>query len=126
MLMRGLGFFSQSCYRNYGLGFDDNKTLGWGRETGSRSALPIWKGFMGAGLKNMENMILKYLLVLLVMYALIDPNKGVLADENTQETFMEAYVEGTEPGVQSMMSLSETKDPDGGDILGDDDYYNNQ
>ena len=61
-----------------------------------------------------------------IINVLIDPNKGVLADENTQETFMEAYVEGTEPGVQSMMSLSETKDPDGGDILGDDDYYNNQ
>ena len=39
---------------------------------------------------------------------------------------MEAYVEGTEPGVQDMMALSESKEHEGSEILGDDEYYNNQ
>ena len=106
MLMRGFWVFLTILLQEYGQALMTIKRSSWG-ETGSRSALPIWKGFMGAGLKKYGEHDFK--IPLGIINVLIDPNKGVLADENTQETFMEAYVEGTEPGVQSMMSLSETK-----------------
>ena len=115
--------FSHNLVTGVWTGFDDNKTLGFG-ETGSRSALPIWKGYMSAGLKKYGEHDFK--IPLGIINVLIDPKKGTLADENTQETFMEAYVEGTEPGVQDMMALSESKEHEGSEILGDDEYYNNQ
>ncbi|MDC0255464.1 PBP1A family penicillin-binding protein [Bacteriovoracales bacterium] len=115
--------FSHNLVTGVWTGFDDNQTLGWG-ETGSKSALPIWKGFMNAGLKKFGEHDFK--IPLGIINVLIDPKKGILADENTQETFMEAFVEGTEPGNQDNLTLSENKDQDSGDILADDEYYNNQ
>jgi penicillin-binding protein 1A len=115
--------FSHNLVTGVWTGFDDNQTLGWG-ETGSKSALPIWKGFMNAGLIKFGEHDFK--MPLGIINVLIDPKKGTLADENTQETLMESFVEGTEPGSQENLSFLEGKGQESSDILGDDEYYNNQ
>lgn len=76
------------------VGFDDMRTLGE-KETGSRTAAPIWVKFMKAVLKETEpeefpvpDGIVKFP---------IDKQTGLLANEEGENTVMEYFKEGTEP-----------------------------
>lgn len=115
--------FSSNLVTGVWTGFDNNETLGFG-ETGARSALPIWKEFMRAGLQRYgEN---DFRVPTGVVNVLIDRTTGKLARSGTAQAFTEVFVDGTEPGAKSE-SDGEAVVPDfGGPIFEEDEYFNNQ
>ncbi|MCO4792648.1 MAG: PBP1A family penicillin-binding protein [Bacteriovoracaceae bacterium] len=118
--------FSSNLVTGVWTGFDDNKTLGWG-ETGAKSALPIWKDFMSAGLKKFGEYDFK--IPRGIINVLIDKETGDLARSSQKNAFMEAFVEGTEPGLEKNTNIlpnqSDSNDTST-QIFEEDDYFNNQ
>ena len=117
--------FSSNIATGVWTGFDDNKTLGWG-ETGAKSALPIWREFMRSGLKKYgEN---DFTAPQDIVNVRVDKKTGQLADASNPNAFMEAFVIGTEPGINRMeTSASDEK----GQLLDkkyffEDEYFNQQ
>lgn len=115
--------FSSNIVTGVWTGFDNNKTLGWA-ETGAKSALPIWKEFMRAGLKKMGEY--DFQAPIGVINVSIDKNTGKLAKPGQSDSFLESFVEGTEPGVKKEEDLEKLKSDDSTQFLEEDDYYNNQ
>ncbi|MBF0314957.1 MAG: PBP1A family penicillin-binding protein [Oligoflexia bacterium] len=138
--------FSANVVTGVWTGFDNNETLGYG-ETGAKAALPIWQEFMKKALyKYGEN---EFKAPPGIIHVAIDKDTGKPAGENNPNTFMEAFVQGTEPGRSTFSSTpqfvgdsnaasSSASDPqkttEGGDGSGakdgkgeilDDDYYSN-
>tara|TARA_R110000868_G_scaffold100128_1_gene275348 strand:- start:12417 stop:15155 length:2739 start_codon:yes stop_codon:yes gene_type:complete len=115
--------FSSNLVTGVWTGFDNNESLGFG-ETGARSALPIWKEFMRAGIKRYgEN---DFRVPNGVVNVVIDRETGRLARSGTARAFTESFAEGTEPGAepenQNEVIIPET----GGPIYEEDEYFNNQ
>ena len=115
--------FSSNIVTGVWTGLDDNKTLGWA-ETGAKSALPIWKEFMRAGLKKMGEY--DFTAPIGVINVSIDKNTGKIARPGQNDAFLESFVEGTEPGSQKEEDLEKLKSDDSTQFLEEDDYYNNQ
>lgn len=118
--------FSSNLVTGVWTGFDDNKTLGWG-ETGAKSALPIWKEFMEAGLKKFGEYDFK--IPPGIINVLIDKDTGEPARSSQKNAFMEAFVEGTEPGVEKPVNNQSNQSGEGdlnNQIFEEDDYFNNQ
>lgn len=115
--------FSSNIVTGVWTGFDNNKTLGWA-ETGAKSALPIWKEFMRAGLKKKGEY--DFEAPLGVVNVLIDKETGKLADPSGKNNFLETFVEGTEPGSKKVEDIEKLKSDDSTQFLEEDDYYNNQ
>ncbi|PIP91088.1 MAG: hypothetical protein COW01_01335 [Bdellovibrionales bacterium CG12_big_fil_rev_8_21_14_0_65_38_15] len=115
--------FSSNLVTGVWTGFDNNETLGFG-ETGAKSALPIWKEFMRAGLKRYgEN---DFRVPSGIVNVVIDRENGRLIRSGSPGAFTESFAEGTEPG-----SVEEQKNdvvvPDtSGPIFEEDEYFNNQ
>jgi len=76
------------------VGFDEEKPLGR-RETGSRAASPIWLNFMKNITKNRPPE--DFHVPPNIVFARIDPNTGLLADESTQKSIYVAFKEGMIP-----------------------------
>ncbi|BBO90466.1 penicillin-binding protein 1A [Desulfosarcina ovata] len=76
------------------VGHDINKTLGKG-ETGSRTASPIWLGFMQAVLKDKPVRV--FPVPEGVVFAKIDARTGLLPIPESRDTIFECFKEGTEP-----------------------------
>lgn len=117
--------FSANLVTGVWTGFDENRTLGYG-ESGSKAALPIWKGFMKSALAKFGERDFK--IPAGIINVLIDRESGRLALGSDSKSFMEAYVEGTEPGRREE-NLTETEvdftaDPE--NILEEDEYYSSQ
>jgi penicillin-binding protein 1A len=109
------------------VGMDDNTTMGYG-ETGGKSALPIWHEFMEFYIKKyghsdfrspegIENI-------------LIDKASGLLPDQKTKETQLEAFVSGQGPGSHSSnipqftpFKNSDVNDQQKKEIYDDEEYY---
>lgn len=115
--------FSSNIVTGVWTGFDDNKTLGWG-ETGAKSALPIWKGFMDAALKKFGEYEFKQPLG--IVNVLVDKETGKQSRYGNSRAFMEAFVEGTEPGRKVSEVEEEKKEDSNTQFFEEDDYYNNQ
>lgn len=118
--------FSSNLVTGVWTGFDDNKTLGWG-ETGAKSALPIWKDFMAIGLRKFGEFDFKAPSG--IINVLIDKETGDLARSSQNNAFMEAFVEGTEPGREDELNTLPEKSVDtdtNTQIFEEDDYFNNQ
>lgn len=113
--------FSSNLVTGVWTGFDNNETLGFG-ETGSRSALPIWKEFMREGIRKYGEH--DYRQPVGIVNVRIDKNTGRLASPGASSSFEESFVEGYEPG--SVQEAPEIKVEDFSPIFGDDDYYENQ
>lgn len=111
--------FSSNLVTGVWTGFDENETLGWG-ETGAKSALPIWKGFMKSGLMKFGEY--DFNAPLGIINILIDKNSGQLAMLEGKNSFMESFVEGTEPGSTVVEKVDNIDDD--GELLEDDAYYN--
>jgi penicillin-binding protein 1A len=89
--------FSPSLVAGVWVGFDEKRSLGEG-ETGARAALPIWIEFMKAA--HQGKPAERFVKPANVTYVPIDRRSGLRAtvDSNCPVTFLEAFVEGTEPG----------------------------
>ncbi|EQC51445.1 penicillin-binding protein 1A [Bacteriovorax sp. DB6_IX] len=117
--------FSQNIVTGVWAGFDNNKTMGWG-ETGSKSALPIWSGYMRESIKKYGERDFQIPLGILNVY--VDKQTGRVAEQNEPNAFLESFVEGTEPGNDSISSYFKKKEAakSEGDIFEDEEYYKNQ
>ncbi len=116
--------FSSNLVTGVWTGFDENQTLGWG-ETGAKSALPIWKGFMRHGLKKFGEYDFKQPIG--IVNVKVDKETGRLLTESSSRGFVEAFVEGTEPGTQKENSpFAESEEPANAGIFEEDEYYSSQ
>lgn len=102
-------------------GFDDNKTLGWG-ETGAKSALPIWKKYIALYKSKFGET--DFRVPDGIVNVRIDKKTGELANSNTEASLMESFVQGTEPGAEPKVEVSEDT-PVTTDIY-NDDYLTSQ
>ncbi|MBW2260815.1 MAG: PBP1A family penicillin-binding protein [Deltaproteobacteria bacterium] len=77
------------------VGFDDYKSLGK-KESGGRSAVPVWTSFMKSALDGSAEKDFAPPPAG-VTSALVDPATGLLAWEGQPDAFLEYFLEGTEP-----------------------------
>ena len=76
------------------VGLDRRESLGW-HETGSRAAIPIWLGFMTAAVEGRPAAV--FPVPPGVVFAKIDPERGVLASPESLDAVVEVFREGTVP-----------------------------
>lgn len=113
--------FSSNIVTGVWTGFDNNKTLGWG-ETGAKAALPIWKVFMKNGLKRYGES--DFRIPSGIINVLVDKETGKLANSNNPKSFMESFIEGTEPGREVVEEENEDDSIEGSML--DDEFYSGQ
>jgi penicillin-binding protein 1A len=76
------------------VGLDRRESLGW-HETGSRAAIPIWLPFMAAAVEGRPASV--FPVPPGVVFAKIDPGRGVLAPAESLDAVVEVFREGTVP-----------------------------
>ncbi len=113
--------FSSRVVTGVWTGFDNNQTLGFG-ETGAKSALPIWREVMKLALSKYGDA--EILAPTGIVNVAIDSETGELYKGGPNK-FIEAFVEGTEPGVAAN-SADEEEQPDDMSILDGEGYYGAQ
>ena len=86
--------YTPSLLASVWVGFDDKTSLGKG-ETGARASLPIWISFMSQALKDtpIENFKVPQGIALMK----VNIETGLRSDGSSQDTIMEAFVEGSTP-----------------------------
>ena len=114
--------FGQNIVTGVWTGFDNNKTMGFG-ETGSKSALPIWKEYMAQTIAKLGEVDFKIPLGIINVY--INKETGKVTDKRSK-ALLESFVEGTEPGNKTLNKFFENSQDEGKDIFEDDDYLNDQ
>ncbi len=87
------GFNSQVMATAW-VGFDTPRSLGRS-EFGGRAALPMWMKFMEVALNNVSEQELT--VPENIVTVKIDSNTGLLANENSNKSQFEFFIEGTEP-----------------------------
>jgi penicillin-binding protein 1A len=80
------------------VGLDRRESLGW-HETGSRAAIPIWLSFMTAAVEGKPATV--FPVPPGVVFAKIDPGRGVLAAPESPDAVVEVFRAGTVPGAAS-------------------------
>ncbi len=113
--------FSSNVVTGVWTGFDNNDTLGFG-ETGSKSALPIWSDVMRLALQKYGDV--DFPTPQGIVNVAIDSKTGKLYQDGP-DRFIEAFVEGQEPGVSDGNDTDPEGEP-GLSILDGEDYYNAQ
>jgi penicillin-binding protein 1A len=78
-------------------GHDEQVTMGFG-QTGGRSALPIWKDFMKAAIRKDKSRDFK--VPQGIVFVPVNPRTGKLVKTGSQDTFLEAFVAGSEPSQE--------------------------
>ena len=86
--------YSPSVVAGVWVGFDDQRSLGR-RETGTRTALPIWIDVMEAADQTPKET--DFAMPSGVIVARIDPASGLLAYEGQEDAFEEVFLSGTAP-----------------------------
>ncbi|MFZ4712793.1 MAG: penicillin-binding protein 1A [Bacteriovoracaceae bacterium] len=115
--------FSPNLVTGVWVGFDNNKPIGYG-ETGGRSALPIWIGYMKDALKKYGER--EFAVPEGIVSVAINKETGKLA-RATDKTIVEIFAQGTEPGSSAPINATGEEPPVPGKvILDDEDYYQNQ
>ncbi len=76
------------------VGYDDHQSIG-ARETGARTALPIWLEFMEKSLDKREKE--DFTVPNGIIFKQIDPRTGLLSTEHCTQSYREAFMPGTEP-----------------------------
>jgi penicillin-binding protein 1A len=86
--------YTPSLVAGVWVGYDDQTSIG-ARETGARTALPIWLAFMKKALADRapEDFIAPEG----VLFKQIDPRTGLLSSEACKNSVREAFLPGTEP-----------------------------
>ncbi|MCP4481548.1 MAG: hypothetical protein GY817_01790 [bacterium] len=93
--------FTPQIVASVWVGFDDQRTLGKGR-TGGRLACPIWTDFMKKALK--EKPKIDFDIPDNIVFVPINKNTGLRSIELDENSYMEAFIQGTEPEEVSMYS----------------------
>jgi penicillin-binding protein 1A len=99
------------------VGFDDNRTLGYG-ETGGKAALPIWIDFMSSAISKYGAP--EFPIPEGVVSVLINKETGKMVAPG-EAGFNEFFVSGTEPGSTNKIFTDQTSQESG--TLDDQDYY---
>jgi penicillin-binding protein 1A len=86
--------YSPSVVAGVWVGFDDSRSLGK-RETGTRTALPIWIDVVDAADKTPKET--DFAMPSGVIQARVDPASGLLAYEGQEDAFEEVFLRGTAP-----------------------------
>ena len=81
------------------VGFDDHRPLGR-RESGARSALPIWVAAVEAAIEGTPRR--EFAMPSGIVTAPIDPATGLLAYEGQKDAVDELFLEGTTPGESAL------------------------
>ncbi|MBI3793816.1 MAG: PBP1A family penicillin-binding protein [Nitrospinae bacterium] len=89
------------------VGRDQEETIGRG-ETGGHAAAPIWLDYMRGVIKNLQ--IRPFMPPKNIVFVRINKSAGLLAKPNDEDSFFEAFREGTEP-KQYAASLAKTAEP---------------
>ena len=110
--------FSSKIVSGVWVGFDNNKTLGWG-ETGSKSALPIWSQVMDASLKKYGES--DFDVPEGILNIGIDRKTGKVAKTHSSHPFIESFVEGHGPE-----SISGALNNSSSVIYEEDEYFDEQ
>jgi penicillin-binding protein 1A len=104
-------------------GFDDNSTLGYG-ETGAKTTLPMWIDYMREALKKYPDK--DFVVPEGIVNVLIDEQTGKPAGGSSGPAFLEAFVEGTEPGGAHQGKDQDVSPLQSPGMPSDDDYFNQQ
>lgn len=91
------------------VGFDQERSLGHG-EAGSRAALPIWLDYMQASLKDVAAE--SFPIPNNIVFANIDNETGRLATARSHEVVRQAFITGTEPGIQNEEETTRQEEED--------------
>lgn len=91
------------------VGFDQEKSLGRG-EAGSRAALPIWLEFMQGVHKDTEKE--NFPIPNNIVFANIDNETGKLATARSHEVVRQAFISGTEPGIENEEEVNRREEED--------------
>ncbi len=86
--------YSPSVLASVWVGFDDKTSLGRS-ETGSRAALPIWISFMERALR--ETPVEHFRPPEGISLVKVNIETGIPSDGSSQQTILEAFVDGTQP-----------------------------
>jgi penicillin-binding protein 1A len=86
--------YTPSLLTGVWVGFDDKTSLGT-NETGARAALPIWISFMDQALRNIPTEVFKPPQGIALIKVNIET--GQPSDGSSQETIIEAFIEGSIP-----------------------------
>ena len=97
--------YTPSLLTTVWVGFDDKNTLGKD-ETGARAALPIWISFMDQALANTPLETFKVPPGITLRKVNIE--SGLPSNEDSKETIMEAFIEGTLLGEKEDHEKEET------------------
>jgi penicillin-binding protein 1A len=76
------------------VGYDERASLG-DKMTGGRIACPVWTNFMAGALKGEP--VLNFKPPENIVFSLIDPKSGLLAQTKTPGAYLDAFNKGTEP-----------------------------
>lgn len=102
-------------------GFDDNRTLGYG-EAGTKTALPIWIDYMASAIPRYGAP--EFPAPPGIMHLMINKETGLPLPPGSSNGFMEAYVEGFDPGADPQSF--DQKDQPAGSTIDDGGYFSNQ
>lgn len=86
--------FSPDIATGVWVGHDISRVLGKG-ETGARAALPIWIDFMGEALGSYPKR--DFTVPPGISFIRVDRKTGLLASDDSQDSYFQAFIEGTEP-----------------------------
>ncbi len=86
--------YAPSLVAGVWVGYDDHRSIGK-KETGARTALPLWLEFMKKALADREPE--DFAIPGGIIFKDIDPRTGLLSTENCRQSIREAFVPGTEP-----------------------------
>jgi len=89
--------YTPSVLSSVWVGFDDKASLGK-NETGARAALPIWISFMEQALRNTT--VEKFRVPSGVTLVKVNIETGLPVNEDSPETIVEAFIDGTIPEVK--------------------------
>ncbi len=87
--------YTPSLLTTVWVGFDEKASLGKD-ETGSRAALPIWIAFMSKALEDSD--VENFEPPPGIVMKRVNLETGLLTQEDSKETILEAFIEGTLPG----------------------------
>jgi penicillin-binding protein 1A len=86
--------FSPDVVTGVWVGYDEKRVLGKG-ETGGRTALPVWRAYMKHALAEYPNR--DFPVPSGIVFTRVDPETGLLASAGTENAYLQAFAEGTEP-----------------------------